>query len=447
MLPLAACNLDDILRVEDPEFATPETLDNAAGLPVIVAGAIGDFQIGYTGAGGDGFLSVQALLGDEFYQTDTFETRRRTDQRRQFLTGTPNTSDIPFNRLQYGRRSLKDAADAVARLASATDPRIAELKALGGYTYIALADGWCSAIPFSATLTGGRLGDFGAPANTQQVYDSAVARFNEALAVSASNHLAAVGKGRALLAKGQYQAAAAAVANVPDDFVYFVRHSTNSVRQNNPIFALQDNGRYGVSDDEGGPILTTRRGGGGDDGNGLKFRSGDPRILVSDSVPGFEPAIPSYRNLLYPNLDADIPISSGLEARLIQAEAALQSGNTTQWLQILNSLRGNATTLMRARYPTYTATATLAPLTDPGTAQGRIDLMFSERAFWLYNTGTRLGDLRRLVREYKRPQDQVYPTGPFHRGGTYGNDVAFPVPFDEVNNPQFTPSQCNVEQA
>ncbi len=447
MLPLAACDTEDILRVEDPEFASPETLDNPTGLPVVIAGAIGDFQIAYSGAGGDGFLSAQALLSDEFYQTDTFETRRTTDSRQQFLTGVPNLSDVPFNRLQYGRRSLKDAADAVTRLASATDPRIAELKALEGYTYVALADGWCSAIPFSATLTGGRLGDFGAPVNTQQVYDSALVRFNEALGVSASNHLAAVGKGRALLAQGQYQAAAAAVANVPDNFVYFVRHSANSSRQNNPIFALQSNGRYGVSDNEGGPILTTRRGGGGDDGNGLKFRSGDPRVLVSDSVPGFEPAITSYRNQLYPNLDADVPISSGLEARLIQAEAALQAGNTAQWLQILNSLRANASTFMTIRYPQYSGTATLAPLTDPGTAQGRVDLMFRERAFWLYNTGTRLGDLRRLVREYKRPQDQVYPTGPFHRGGTYGTDVAFPVPFDEVNNPQFTPSQCNVAQA
>ena len=447
MLPLAACDIDELLTVNDPEFATPETLDTPEGLPVAVAGAIGDFQIAYSGAGGDGFLSVQSLLSDEFYQGDTFETRRATDQRDQFPASTPNTSDIPFNRLQFARRSLKDAAAAVARLGSPKDPRIAELKALEGYTYVALADGFCSGIPFSATLAGGRLGDFGSPVSTQQVYDSAVVRFNEALGASTSAHLAAVGKGRALLSQGQYQAAAAAVANVPDNFVYFVRHSANSTRQNNPIFSLMNNGRYGVSDDEGGPVLTTQVGGGGNDGNGLKFRSGDPRVLVSDSIPGFEPAITIFINRLYPSLGTDVPISSGLEARLIEAEAALQAGNTTRFLQILNGLRANVNTLMRVRYPHYSATAILPPLTDPGTAQGRIDLLFRERGFWLYNTGTRLGDLRRLVREYKRPQDQVYPTGPYHRGGTYGNDVAFPVPFNEVNNPNYQTEMCNVDQA
>jgi len=35
---------------------------------------------------------------------------------------------------------------------------------------------------------------------------------------------------------------------------------------------------------------------------------------------------------------------------------------------------------------------------DPGTQVGREDLLFRERAFWLFATGHRLGDLRRLAR-------------------------------------------------
>lgn len=438
-LSLTACDLDTILDVDDPEFATPESLDNPAGIPVLVAGAIGDFQIGYSGAGGDAYLSVSSLLGDEFYQSDTFETRRATDQRDQWPTAQGNTSDAAFNRLQYARRSLLDAENAITAQNTSTD-RLGELRALRGYTYLALGDGWCSAVPFSQTLKGGVPSEFGSPVATRAVYDSAIAVFNQA----GNHNLAAVGKGRALLSQSRYQEAAAAVANVPTTFVYFVFHSANSSRQNNPIFSLMDNGRYGVSDDEGGATLVTVQG--GNDGAGLEYRR-DPRVVISSARTGFDPNITQYVNRLYPDLGADVPIASGVEARLIEAEAALQAGNTTRWLQILNDLRANFTTLMRLRYPTTTFTGTLAPLTDPGTAQGRIDLMFAERGYWLYNTGVRLGDMRRLVREYKRPQEQVYPSGPFHRGGTYGNDVAFPVPFDEVNNPNFQHSQCNVDQA
>jgi len=46
--------------------------------------------------------------------------------------------------------------------------------------------------------------------------------------------------------------------------------------------------------------------------------------------------------------------------------------------------------------------AELAALTDPGTAEARVDLLFRERAFWFFLTGHRQGDLRRLIRQYGR---------------------------------------------
>ena len=58
---------------------------------------------------------------------------------------------------------------------------------------------------------------------------------------------------------------------------------------------------------------------------------------------------------------------------------------------------------------------------------------------WLYLTGHRLGDLRRLIRQYGRTANAVFPTGnlPSPLAGTYGNDVNLPIPFDERNNPKF----------
>ena len=48
------------------------------------------------------------------------------------------------------------------------------------------------------------------------------------------------------------------------------------------------------------------------------------------------------------------------------------------------------------------------------------------------------GDLRRLIRQYGRTQDNVFPVGTFFKGGNYGTDVNFPVHVDEQNNPEFT---------
>jgi len=84
------------------------------------------------------------------------------------------------------------------------------------------------------------------------------------------------------------------------------------------------------------------------------------------------------------------------------------------------------------------AFAGLDPLADPGSDVERTNLLFSERAFWMWGTAHRLGDMRRLVRQYSRPEETVFPVGEYHKGGEYGSDVNFPVSSDERNNPKFT---------
>jgi starch-binding outer membrane protein, SusD/RagB family len=64
-----------------------------------------------------------------------------------------------------------------------------------------------------------------------------------------------------------------------------------------------------------------------------------------------------------------------------------------------------------------------------------VDQVFRERAFWLFGTGHRTGDLRRLVRHYGRAAPSVFPTGVWHKGGNYGADVTMPLPQAEQNNP------------
>ena len=73
---------------------------------------------------------------------------------------------------------------------------------------------------------------------------------------------------------------------------------------------------------------------------------------------------------------------------------------------------------------------------DPGTQDARVDLLFSERAFWLFGTGHRMGDLRRLLRQYGRSQNDTYPVGHYKGPQNYGTDVVFILTLSEQSNPE-----------
>lgn len=447
LLPLGACNLDETLRVDDPAVATPESLENPSALPTLYAGAIGDFQVAYSGNGlADAFLPAVGLFSDEFRSSDTFTTRNDVDRRTQTSPANGNLGDISYVALHRARRSLKTAARGVAANALPGDPRQGELLSLEAYTYVAFGEGFCSNVPFSEVVDGAFVP--GPSLTTAQMFDTANVRFaaarnsltgTDAVSVSRLN-LARVGNARALLNNGKFTEAAAAVAAVPTSFVYFNEHSANTGRQENSLWNLNgSNRRYTVSDLEGI--------------NGLPYRSAnDPRIPFRDrGTTGFDAATRLFEQFRYENRDADVPLSDGIEARLIEAEVALRNSDAATWLTRLNALRADVRSLMAARYQNYAlyvpnasvTNTTLAPLVDPVTPAARVNLMFSERAFWLYATGHRLGDLRRLVRQYGRTADSVFPTGAWHKGGNYGPDVAMLAPFTEVNNPNFDPASCS----
>jgi hypothetical protein len=186
--------------------------------------------------------------------------------------------------------------------------------------------------------------------------------------------------------------------------------------------------------------------------NGLNFRTAnDPRIASSEcvdcafdtsqQVPGTMAVGNNWQLANYNDRSDDVRLASGIEARLIEAEAQLAAGSTGPWLATLNQLRADFPSVESHLYGASvgTPTATLAALADPGTAAGRVDLMFRERAFWNFATGQRLADLRRLVRQYGRDVNTVFPVGSYWKpGANYGVDVNFIVPLDEENNPNFS---------
>ncbi|MDX2061235.1 MAG: hypothetical protein SFV24_25705 [Gemmatimonadales bacterium] len=436
---LGGCGL---LNVENPDNIPPEDVENPQGLPALHAGAIGDFSVAYGGDGPTGIEGQILVVGsftDELGNSETFPTRKEYDQRAIDLKN--GTLDGVFRTLQNARRSAEVAGDALTRLSATptTDSRITETYALAGYSYVFMGENYCSGVPISNYNASGDL-EFGAPKTSTQLFEAAVALFDKGLAVQGSAttaNLAKVGKARALLNLGRFADAAAAVAGVPITFTYNTTHTTAINRQQNGIFSLLNQAeRFSVAERDGG--------------NGLNFRSAqDPRVpwarLPGTDV-GFDNATPQYDQGKYANESAPIPVANGVEAELIAAEVALRNGDATTWLGKLNALRTN-TALYPANFPAGFPAAfpALQPLTDPGTAADRVELMFRERAFWLYLTAHRLGDLRRRIKFYNGTTavfpgsgGAAYVIDGNNKGGVFGTDVNLPVPFNETNNPSFT---------
>ena len=443
---LSSCSSKDILTVSDPDVARPASLDDPSALPALRAGAIGAFGIAYNGQSSDEEqVHLSAGLSDEFINTETFPTRIEFDQRAQTIQ---NVSLVgTFLDLNRARGLAQRAIAGIAKFAktSVDSTGFPEVLSLGGLSYVLFAENYCGAVPLSVVNDDGTF-TYGPPLTVNQQLDSAIAKFNQALAVTGApltatfKQLAQVGKGRALLDKGDYAGAAAAVAGVTTTFQYIYQHSETTTGQNNGTWSLTANvGRFGVADRKGG--------------NGLPFQTDgdtknagfDPRVAnavrSSNKGFGFDNGIPAgelqFVQQKYPARSSPSVIEDGVEARLIEAEAALQTDPAAA-LTILNALRSNSALFTLRGY----ATTTLPPLTLQSTKAAQVDQLFKERAYWLFLTSHRLGDMRRLIRQYGRSASTVFPTGAYFKGGTYGTDVNSPVPQREQNNPNYTPGSC-----
>jgi len=448
VLFLAACSPGEILKVENPDIIDPPGLATPQGIAALYAGAIGDFSLAVVGNNGgtEGQILVSGSFTDELGNSETFPTRKEYDQRGP-IDDKNTTMLAVFRNLHQARRSAEKAAATIRDVVTdpVIDARVGETFALAGTLYNYMGEHYCSGVPVSTALEDGTL-TFGEPLTTVQLFEEAAKRFDSAAkypgpaATTTIVNFAKVGKGRALLNLGQYANAAAAVAGVPTTFTYNTTHTLALGRQQNGVFVfISQSERFTVVDLDGT--------------NGLNFRTAmDPRVpwarIPANDV-GFDAATPQYDQGKYASETAPLAIATGVEARLIEAEAQLKAGNTAGWLTTLNTLRATAglvPTVYPAGFPAPSTFPALTPLADPGNTTAREDLMFRERAFWLYLSGHRLGDLRRLVRQYGRSADAVFPGGggkPYiingnNKGGVFGNEVNFGIPFDETNNPNFT---------
>lgn len=447
-LSLGACGgLADESKLP-PEIRDPAALHTAAGALARYRGALATIPRAL-----DNFLTMGGILTDELADLpaplNVASNYTSIDSRQDLRSGF----DATYVGLHLMRGQAREARGFVTTYApDSLSPALAgHLYAVEGYAEVWLADLFCSGIPLSTVDFNGDY-TLAAGSSTSDVYRHALVLFDSALAVVQDSepfqHLAAVGKGRALLALGRYAEAAAAVAAVPDGFKYQVTLLPGSRNEGVPgeevpvrPSLLQLFVRSAV-DLDGHPInyaatLATPSVADSEGVNGLNYRTSNDLRTLTVAQPGTDP----LGNTMY--LPANYPttgpvtytVADWTEARLIEAEAALQANAADgQWLVKLNHLRQTA------------ITPALPDTTDPGQDVGgtdtpRVDLLFRERAFWLFLTGHREGDLRRLIRPpYSRQPDRVYPVGSYKGGfGSYGQEIVAPVPSLERDlNPRYT---------
>jgi hypothetical protein len=432
VLPIASCSPTEFLEVTDPDIINPSDVQSPAGANAVRLGAISRFRAATSGVPeGDteSLFLLGGLFADEWINGDSFIARQEVDQR---VITPENTFLTATNRVLH--RARLNAEQAVGLLAqyvpSAPAWQVAEMHLIQAYVANILAEHYCDGLVFSRVVDGRE--EFGSPITVIAAFQRALGHANDGLALTFGTDTASlrvqralqVIKGRILMNLNQPAEAATAVAGVPASFAYTMQHSATT--SSNVFWLFNNNARrYSVGNSEGT--------------NGVNFATAnDPRLPVCVGGDAACTAIgvpqtnrddltqPFHVQRKWPTRESSVAIITGVEARMIRAEALLRAGNFAAALDTINAAR--------------TTVTGLTPLTDPGADDARVSLLFSERAFWLFGLGTRVGDLRRLIRQYSRPANTVFPTGTWHKGGNYGTDVNVPVPQAELNNP-------NVQQA
>ncbi|HEX6536183.1 MAG TPA: hypothetical protein VF041_16450, partial [Gemmatimonadaceae bacterium] len=343
-----ACSPDSLLgdKPLPPDVPDPTQTHTAAGAVAAYHGALVALRYAFAGRG-ESFVPVSGLLTDELRYGDlgqlgAVDSPMLVDSR--FMPEDPGvTSDslTPFpittvyGLLHKARGQAEEARGALLTYATDSSPAlVGHLDTIEGYADVFLADLFCSGVPLSTLDYNGDF-TYAAGSSTEEVYEHALALFDSALTLSSDSeavmNLARLGKGRVLLDLGRYAEAAQAVADVPDDFRYAFEYDATDADQgvsndfSNRSFVYSDMRRAAGG---GFPLTMADTEG----VNGLPYVSGgDPRtswVVVDTNRYGH----PRWRpEGLLEDGSGSVVLASGIEARLIQAEAALQAGGA-DWL-------------------------------------------------------------------------------------------------------------------
>lgn len=442
---LSACDVkNELLQPQNPGIVDNSAVATAAAAAALRVGALGRWRQMAVAQSGETLWPEIGHMADEFMNADFQPDRNDVDQR----TMSSNSPYANYPVITQARGFVRDAITAEATFEAAKTTDIAELWMVLAHIEMSLAENFCNGIPLGSNKAG--IVDYSTaefkPRTNKEVLDVALTHLDTAAAVLGTGTDAAstfvrqaitVIRARILMDEGQFAAGAALVptGTIPTTYQYLWTTSTGSTSDDNAVWILNNSvSRVSVADANvvyQGKTYTTL--------NAIPFASAnDVRVPVvtgaSQKLVAEDGLTPLFLQQLWKGRDDPIPVVSGIDARLIEAEGKLQANDFAGMMTILNALRAAGPSIGNYKVPV------MAALTDPTptTKDAAATLFFKEKAFWTFGRGQRLNDMRRLVRQYGRTQDKVFPSGSHYKGGTYGSDVNFPVPDGERVNPQFT---------
>jgi hypothetical protein len=398
-LTLAACNLTQ----EAPSRVIADDLYAPGNAQLLVTSTVSDFECAL-----GQYILASALVGDELIDAQLSQAGWDYDRRTivpaftAYATAQCGSTQVPgyYTPISIARatadRILKSLQEWTDAEVGGRQDLIAQAATFAGYSLVLLGETSCSAAL-----------DAGPELTPLQVLTEAEARFTTAItAAQAANNadflnMARVGRARARLDMKKYADAKADAALVPDAYVHNATYSAANARRENLVNTQMYRGLFSSVD----PSFRNLTVGG----------VPDPRVAVIDAgVAGQDRVTRVWRATKYPLITSPIPIASGDEAILIAAEADLETNNVAAAVAGINKLR---------------AKSSLPPYAGGTQAEVRAQLI-DERRRELFLEGQRLGDIIR----FKIPQSPAAGTPFPAKGGTYGNQLCFPLPDVERNN-------------
>jgi hypothetical protein len=349
----------DLLTPENPGEILAEDLQDPNALPILLNGVAGDFNYLYTRA-----IVAFAHFSNEIWHTGSASGWRELDR------GTADPQGglgSVYNNATKANWVADNAAELILEAFDdgASRPELARARIYAGFSQLLLADNYCE-----ITINGG------APMTPSQVYQMAKEHLTEAVTIAtAANNTtfrlqALAGRARANLMLGQFQAARDDATQIPADWRFEAVYSQNSGREENTV--------------PGHTVARFRKEAGVDPrffndpryatDPRLNFKNGGPTVVGEDRIRQF------VEQTKYPERFSNANISSWQEARLIEAEAELELGNTDRAIELINEVRA------AAPLPPYSGAATKAAVKD--------QIMF-ERSVELFLEAKHLVDLRR----------------------------------------------------
>jgi hypothetical protein len=402
-LTLVACSEITDLEQEAPSRVVAGDLYVPANAQLLVTSAISDFECALAQ-----YIISSGLVGDELIDAQLsqqgwdYDRRTIVPQLAAYSTVQCGATQVPgyYTPISIARATADQILEALEGWSDQEvenrQSLMAQAAAHAGYALVLLGESSCSAAI-----------DGGPELTPEQVLTEAEERFTRAIAAAtAANNtdilnMARVGRARARLGLEKFAEAKADAALVPETFVRNANYSAASSRRENLVFTQMNRGLFSSVD----PSFRNLTVGG----------VADPRVpVVNAAVVGHDRATTIWRTTKYPTISSPIPIASGDEALLIIAEAELAAGNVNAAVTAINKLR------TKASLPAY----------GGGSAAEVRAQLIDERRRELFLEGHRLNDMIRFDIPLTPAPGTAFPL----KGGTYGDQLCFPLPDVERNN-------------